>query len=147
MFGCEMRSIGIHIAINFEDLDASRIVLVRYSVKDQNTRLHTNSRFNLLLYRSPVCIQMRRVDLDLRYLYVLSIRLLCDGATAECHGQHGCAENEKLLGIHPLLLTGATSLSAVMQLVAKPNRSALKKPMALKRHRPQRRRRTGTFLQ
>jgi len=72
-------------------------------------RLLANCRVDLLLHRGPVGIDLDGIDLDLRHLDVLFVRLRDDGAAGERRCHHGCAKNQKLPCVHRLLLTGAPS--------------------------------------
>src|SRR4051812_45941364 len=95
-----MRFISTPVAVDFEDWDMGWVIFLRHRVERQDAGLLPDGGVDLLLDGGPVCIQLHDVDLDLRHLHVLPVRLLSDCTTAQRRNHHGCPENKKLLYVH-----------------------------------------------
>src|SRR6516164_2006342 len=100
----EVRLVRVDVRIHLEDEDVSRILLVAHRIQRQHSRLQPDGRFDLLLHRCLVGLELCRIDLDFGHAHIWFLRILAHGRTTrECRQRRG-AKNQNLLCIHVTLL-------------------------------------------
>ena len=82
-----MRSVGVHITVDFEDFDVSWIVLFRHGMQDEDAWLDANGRFDVLPYRGLLGFQLSGIDFDFRDLNIWPLGFLGSDAPAQGRGQ------------------------------------------------------------